>query len=174
MTRIVQISDLPLAEFSEAIACEELPSSELRSAIELFTHKVAVDQYGKDTVDESAPAWEATIRRAHEDGGMSEVESVERIAHLALVLLGKFDPDDSILFLSPSRISAMAFGAVPLSIDQVSSMVPVSNIAALEFNDLRALRNVKRVMSPTVKVFAAAKMRDEKMDRWSKLVPLIP
>lgn len=174
MTQIDQISGLPLGEFSEAIARAELPPGELRSVIELFTHKIAVDRYGKGVVEASAPAWEATIRRAHEDGGMSDIESVERVAHLALVLLGRFDPDDGILFLSPSRIAAMASDVLPLSVDQVSSLVPVSNLAELDFDDLRNLRNVKRVMSPTVKVFGAADARDEQIDRWSRLVPLLP
>jgi hypothetical protein len=174
MTQLVQISDLPLSEFSEAVSRSDISISELRAAIELFTHKIAVEQYGKDVVEAGAPAWEAAILRARDDGDMSQVESVERIAHLALVLLGRFEPDDRILFLSPSRVAAMAIDALPLTFDEVSSLVPVANLAEVGFENLRSLRDVKRIMAPTVKTFTAASAQDDQIDRWSAVLPLVP
>lgn len=174
MTQLVQISDLPLAGFSAAISRSDISIGELRAAIELFTHKISVEQYDKDVVEQGAPAWEAAILRARDDGDMSQIESVERIAHLALVLLGKFTPDDGILFLSPSRIAAVAFNALPLTIDEVSSLVPVTNLAEVGFENLRNLRDVKRIMTPTVKVFTAVGIQDERMARWSTVLPLVP
>ena len=174
MTQLVQISDLPLSEFSDAVSSGDISISELRAAIELFTHKIAVEQYGKGVVEAGAPAWEAAILRARDDGDMSHIESVERIAHLALVLLGRFGLDDRILFLSPSRVAALAFDALPLTIDEVSSLVPVTNLAEVGFENLRNLRDVKRIMAPTVKTFTAAGTQDDQIDRWSAVLPLVP
>lgn len=174
MTQLAKISDLPLVDFSHAISRNEVSIGELRAAIELFTHKIAVEQYGKEVVEAGAPAWEAAITRARDDGDMSRIESIERIAHLALVLLERFGPDDRILFLSPKRVAAMAFDVLPLSIEEVSSLVPVTNLAEAGFENLRNLRDVKRVMGPTVKTFTSAGTHDDQIDRWSALLPLVP
>jgi hypothetical protein len=174
MTQLDQISDLPLAEFSSVMSLDEISTGELRATVELLTHKIAVEQYGKEVVEAGAPAWEAVLVRARDDGGMSHIELVERVAHLALVLLGRFAPDDTVLFLSPTRVAAMAFDALPLSIDEVSSLVPVTDLKELGFENMRDLRNVKRLMSPTVKAFVSTGARHEQIDRWSALLPLIP
>lgn len=174
MMQLAKISDLPLGEFSRAISRDEIPVGDLRSAIELFTHKIAVDQYGKDVVEHNAPVWEAMIVRARDEGDMSPVESVERTAHLALVLLGKFGVDDEVLFLSPRRVAARSLQALPLTIGEVSAMVPVTNLAELGFENLRNLRDVKRIMSPTVKVCVSWGTHTDEVDGWSALLPVIP
>lgn len=174
MMQLATISDLPLEDFSRAISRDEIPVSDLRSVIELFTHKVAVDQYGKDVVERCAPVWEAIIVRARDEGDMSSVESVERTAHLALVLLGRFEADDGILFLSPTRVAATSLDALPLTLEEVRAMVPVTNLAELGFENLRALRDVKRIMSPTVKVCVSTGTHVDDIDGWAALLPVIP
>jgi hypothetical protein len=68
----------------------------------------------------------------------------------------------------------LAFDALPLTIDEVSSLVPVTNLAEVGFENLRNLRDVKRIMAPTVKTFTAAGTQDDQIDRWSAVLPLVP
>lgn len=174
MVSLERISDLPLAEFTEAVANEDLAVGDLRAAVELIAHMVGWEQYDVDVVRRGAPVWDALIRRACVDGDMSDLEGAARVASLSLVLLRKFAPDDGVLFLSPSQVAHRVYSVLPLSVDEVALMVPVENLADAGLENLRALRKVKSLMKPTVEVFDVTGTRDEEMDRWSRLLPLIP
>ena len=174
MASLEQMTNLPLAEFTDEVSQRDTPAGELRAVVELFTHMVGWEQYEKDVVREGAPVWDGLIRRACVDGDMSEIEAATRVASLSLVLLKKFQRDDDILFLSPSRVAQRVYSVLPLSLDEVSTMVPVANLAEAGLENLRALRKVKNLMTPTVKVFEVTDTPDDEIERWSALVPLIP
>lgn len=177
MTPLNELTSLPLAEFTAEVSRQHLPAGDLRAAIFLVNHKIGSEQYGKNVVQAGAPVWDELIRRAQHKGDKSPVEAGSDVASLAWMLLRRFEPDDNILFLSPSRVAERVYAVLPLSLREVSSLVPVADLAALaaaDFNTLRDLRRVKNLMTPAVGVFAQAGVADKEIDRWSTILPLIP
>lgn len=72
---------------------------------------------------------------------------------MAVVLIRKFGRDDSVLFLSPARVAERSYAALPISYDEVASMVPVHDLKAAGLEKLRTLPQVKNIIRATVKTF---------------------